>query len=408
MRLLLLLILILFSGFLFASESTNEYYLEDIVTNFNLSIVPEQCDSEFMTYSNQYDKVIFRKFSRKVYFNNTLYWLNDAFSPSKSNGWFISEQDYTKMLLPLFVDNSLTNKMENFVVFIDPGHGGADPGAFHRSVTNLKESDIVFNISTNLARLLKDSGVQVFMSRTNDMFVSLSDRTKMANAVNSSVFISIHVNSAPGTSASGFETYTLPLGHSFSTSGNSKPRLYMGNNNDIFNSLLGYSIHNSLLKDFPAHQDRGIKHARYEVLKNINCPAILVECGFLSNKNERKLLAGAEHQRKISESIFRGTTNYVQSVVVVGDYILDNNIETIVYVEPVITNNICILSNNLQSVAAGGDYILDNTIETIVYVEPVSTNNICFATNEFQCIEMSSNLTVNEDCESLEVFLIEN
>jgi len=360
----IIIILLLISASIFATESASEYYLKDIASNFNLSAVSEQCDSEFITYSNKYDKVIFKKFSRKVYFNNTLYWLNDAFYPSKSNGWFVSEQDYTKMLMPLFVESSSTNKIEDFVVFIDPGHGGSDPGAFYSSATNLKESEIVFNISTNLARLLKDSGVQVFMSRTNDQFVTLTDRTKMANGVKSSVFISVHVNAAFGTSACGFETYTLPLGHSFSTSGNSKPRLYLGNNNDIFNSLLGYSIHNALLNDFPNQYDRGVKHARYEVLKNINCPAILVECGFISNKAERKLLADTEYQRLISKSIFRGTTNYIQSVVAVGDYILDNNIETIVYVEPVITNNLCILSNDLQ------------------------------------CVEISSKLTFSEDCES--------
>jgi len=393
------IILILISVSIFASEFTNEYYLKDIVSNFNLSIVPEQCDSEFITYSNKYDKVIFKKFSRKVYFNNTLYWLNDAFYPSKSNGWFVSEQDYTKMLMPLFVEHSSTNSIEDFVVFIDPGHGGVDSGACYSSATNLKESDIVFNISTNLATLLKDSGIQVFMSRTNDQFVTLTDRTKMANEVKSSVFISVHVNAAFGTSACGFETYTLPLGHSFSTSGNSKPRLYLGNNNDIFNSLLGYSIHNALLNDFPNQYDRGVKHARFEVLKNINCPAILVECGFISNKAERKLLADTEYQRLISESIFRGVTNYIRSVADVNDYILDKGINTIVYVEPVLTNKISVFTNDLQAVAAVGDYI-SNNIETIFYVEPMLTNNICVLTNDLQCVEVSSNATVNEKCES--------
>ncbi len=354
-----LIIIILIAISFVASGSTNKYYLKDIASNFNLFPVPEQCDNEFITYSNKYDKVIFQKFSRKLYFNNALYWLNDAFSPSESNGWFVSEQDYTKMLMPLFVESSSTNNIEDFVVFIDPGHGGKDPGAYHSSVTNLKESDIVFNISTNLARLLRDSGRQVFMSRTNDVFVSLSERTSMANEVNASVFISIHVNSAFGTNASGFETFTLPLGHSFSTSGKSKPRLYLGNNNDIFNSLLAYRIHKSLLDDFPDQQDRGIKHARYEVLKNINCPAILVECGFISNKAERKLLSDINYQMRISESIFRGTTNYISSITDVNNYILEKGIETIVYVEPSLKNNINSVTNDLQI----ADIISEQTIE---------------------------------------------
>jgi len=348
-----------------ANGSTNKYYLNDIASNFNLLPVPEQCDNEFITYSNTYDKVTFKKFSRKLYFNNALYWLNDAFNLSDTNGWFVSEQDYTKMLMPLFVECSSTNNIEDFVVFIDPGHGGSDPGACHQSVTNIKESDIVFNISTNLARLFRDSGTQVFMSRTNDIFVSLADRTRMANEVNSSVYISIHVNSAFGTSASGFETFTLPLGHSFSTSGNSKPRLYRGNNNDIFNSLLAYRIHKSLLDDFPDQQDRGIKHARYEVLKNIKCPAILVECGFISNKAERKLLSDIDYQRQISESIFRGTTNYINSITDVNNYILDKGIETIVYVEPALTNNMNSVTNDFQFADISSEQAADRDCETL-------------------------------------------
>jgi N-acetylmuramoyl-L-alanine amidase len=365
---LLIICLISISASLFASEPTNEYYLSDIAESFDLTIISEQCDNEFMTYSNQYDKIILKKFSRKMYFNNTLYWLNDAFSYSKSNGWFVTQQDYNKMLMPLFVADCSTNTIEDFIVFIDPGHGGIDPGAFISSSTNLKESDIVFNISTNLASLLEKYGVQVVMSRTNDVYVGLTDRTLMANEAQAQIYISIHVNSAVGTSASGFETYTLPLGDSYSTSGNSEPRLYLGNNYDIFNSLLGYSIHNAMLESFPEQLDRGVKHARYEVLKNISCPAILVECGFISNKRERKLLADFEYQRLVSESIFSGATNYIQSINAVDDYILENDIETVVYVEP----------------------------------EP--TNNICFTTNDFQCIEVRSNQSVIEACESGDVF----
>jgi N-acetylmuramoyl-L-alanine amidase len=368
-----LIIIILTAISFVANGSTNNYYLNDIASDFNLLPVPEQCDNEFITYSNKHNKVIFKKFSRKLYFNNALYWLNDAFNRSDTNGWFVSEQDYTKMLMPLFVECSSTNNIEDFVVFIDPGHGGSDPGACHSSVTNLKESDIVFNISTNLARLLRDSGTQVFMSRTNDIFVGLADRTRMANEVNSSVYISIHVNSAFGTSASGFETFTLPLGDSFSTSGNSKPRLYRGNNNDIFNSLLAYRIHKSLLDDFPDQQDRGIKHARYEVLKNIKCPAILVECGFISNKAERELLSDIDYQRKISESIFRGTTNYINSITDVNNYILDKGIETIVYVEPALTNNMNSVTNDFQFADISSEQAADRDCETL---EEKSKNDV--------------------------------
>jgi N-acetylmuramoyl-L-alanine amidase len=387
---LLIICLILISASLFATEITNEYYLSNIVKDFDLTIVSEQCDNEFMTYSNQYDKIILKKFSRKMYFNNTLYWLNDAFSFSKSNGWFVAQQDYNRMLMPLFVADCSTNTIDGFVVFIDPGHGGIDSGACDSSCsTNLKESDIVFNISTNLASLLEEYGVTVVMSRTNDVYVGLTDRTAMANEAQAHMYISVHVNSAVGTSASGFETYTLPLGNSYSTSGHSEPHIYMGNNYDVFNSLLGYSIHNSMLESFPDQLDRGIKHARYEVLKNIDCPAILVECGFLSNKSEHKLLANLEYQRLVSESIFSGATNYIQSINTVDDYILENDIETIVYVAPAPTNNICILTND---------------IETVVSAELPPTNNICFATNDFQCIEVSSNQSVNETCEGAEIF----
>ncbi|MDA3798262.1 MAG: N-acetylmuramoyl-L-alanine amidase [Kiritimatiellae bacterium] len=362
----LIILFIFVSTLLSAQDLTNKHvYLENIIDEFSMAPVQEQCDDEFMTMSNEFNKVIMKKFSRKVYVNNTLYWLNDAFSFSKSNGWFFVEHDYEKLLMPLFVANVSTNFDNNFTVFIDPGHGGNDPGAFHPSFSELREADIVFNIATNLAGLLKDAGVNVVLSRTNNVYVGLSDRTAKANDVDAQLFLSIHVNSAFGTAAKGFETFTLPLENCHSTSGNSKPRPYLGNNYDIFNSLLGYNIQKTLLDCFPEQMDRGVKHARYEVLKNINCPAALVECGFISNSAERKLLSKKSHQQLVAKSLFNGVTAYINSADKVDEYIAQNNIETLVFVEPLPaeTNMFCEVTNLIENLLIEPDLCFSNCVQ---------------------------------------------
>ncbi len=151
-------------------------------------------------------------------------------------------------------------------VFIDPGHGGSDPGAIGNG---LNESDVVLSISKKLGSILTSEGISVVYSRTSDNYVSLEDRAKQANNWGSTLFVSIHANAAV-SSALGTECYTYP-------------------NTDDKNKELSRNISKAIANEFGI-PNRGHKEADFAVLRLTNMQAILVETAFISNSSDAELL----------------------------------------------------------------------------------------------------------------------
>lgn len=182
--------------------------------------------------------------------------------------------------------NSLESKASSqYVVYIDPGHGGYDPGAQGNGVI---EKDIVLNLGLKLKEKLEANGIKVIMSRTSDVFVSLEDRSKGANNANPDAFISIHINSAGDASASGIETYY----------------------NKSIDKPLAENIQSKLIS-YTGAKNRGVKWEEFYVVKNTTMPASLVECGFLSNVNEANNLKNYAYQEKLVNAMLEGTLNYL-------------------------------------------------------------------------------------------------
>ncbi|WP_346206827.1 N-acetylmuramoyl-L-alanine amidase [Caldifermentibacillus hisashii] len=150
-------------------------------------------------------------------------------------------------------------------IFIDPGHGGSDPGAV---ANGLKEKDLTLTISKKILSLLSNYDVSIKLSRTGDTYPSLSERAKMANDWGADYFVSIHINSGGGT---GFESYVY-------TSVNSATVAYQN------------VIHAEIIKAIGGVKDRGKKRANYAVLRETNMPAILTENLFIDNANDAKKL----------------------------------------------------------------------------------------------------------------------
>ena len=157
-------------------------------------------------------------------------------------------------------------------VFIDPGHGGSDSGAVGNG---LKEKDIALSISKKLGDILKSNGIQVKFSRTSDIYLSLSERSAMANSWGANLFVSIHCNSFSDSSASGTECFSHP------TASSSTKSLSKNVANSIANKL---SLTN-----------RGHKEANFAVLRLSNMPAILVETAFISNSSNATKLKSRQH-----------------------------------------------------------------------------------------------------------------
>lgn len=169
-------------------------------------------------------------------------------------------------------------------VFIDAGHGGNDSGAI--GVNNLYEKTINLSVAQKVVKLLKDQGLEVKISRDNDKTMSLQERTNMANNWNADCFVSIHCNAYNG-SAYGIETY----GYNSSTT-----------------DLAKY-IHEEVLKTEAYTLNRGVKTARFYVLRNTNMRAALIELAFIDNEKDAKILL--EKQNLLSEGIAKGICKYL-------------------------------------------------------------------------------------------------
>lgn len=176
-------------------------------------------------------------------------------------------------------------------ICIDPGHGGKDPGAVSGGV---QEKDINLAIALKLASKLIGTGHKTILSRRTDRFVALWDRAVHANDMEADIFVSIHNNAAGNTEAQGTETLYYP-----------------GSDQG---EKLASLVQKELVKKLQ-RQDRGIKpRNKLIVLKCTSMPAILVECGFLTNPTERKLLQDEGFQQLAAEAIAGGIEKYFKEV----------------------------------------------------------------------------------------------
>ena len=207
----------------------------------------------------------------------------------KSDKYYIKEvYVYSNNQRSIMNANSYETKSNSqYVVYLDPGHGGTDPGA---SGNGIVEKNMVLDMSLRLKSKLEANGIKVIMSRTTDEYVSLQDRSNRANSANPNLFISIHINAATATSASGIETF------------------YYKN----IDKSLAQSLQDNLINSTGAI-NRGVKWEEFYVVKNTNMPASLVELGFLSNVNEANKLKDNNYQEKLINSMLNGTLNYIYS-----------------------------------------------------------------------------------------------
>lgn len=252
---------------------------------------------------------VFKPDSRSATINGMPVILN--FAPTyQAQTAFISENDMTYTMMPLLQRSSLI-KHTPIHIIIDPGHGGNDPGAIGKIS---REKNITMAIANELQNELKKRGFQVSMTRTGDYTVSLDQRSAHANRVKAQLFISIHADAAsPSVNGIGTFSLTPPGAPSYNTSkvesGVSKGHFWA--KNSLF---LSYCVQKNLAGDIKSAPNRGIKRARFAVLRNTNCPAVLIETGFISNPAEEKKLNTASYRKQLAKAIADGITEYRNSV----------------------------------------------------------------------------------------------
>ena len=173
-------------------------------------------------------------------------------------------------------------------VIIDPGHGGHDPGTV--GIGGVREKDVILPISLDVAEILRKQGVEIIMTRDTDNFVSLEGRTDMANEIDADLFVSIHANAInlSRPDVNGLETYYYESGRRLA-------------------EIIHWSILNGVNID-----NRGIRRARFFVLRHSAMPAVLVEVGFLTGAVDSSRLKDPDHRRQMVEAIARGVIEYIK------------------------------------------------------------------------------------------------
>ncbi len=248
------------------------------------------------------DRALRLKTGERVgWLNEVVVRLHEPFDGPKGN-WALSESDFEHVLKPSL--NPPRIELRSNVVVLDPGHGGSEPGATNTPL-NLMEKELNLDVAVRVQQLLESKGVKVVMTRYNDRRVSLEDRSEIANRSSAGVFVSIHFNSAVNPDASGIETFSLTPSGAISSNDSElgeEAELYRGNEFNDENFELSYRIQSQLVNDLQ-RVDRGVKRARFKVLKDLECPGVLVECGFLSHDQEAPLVNTPVYRQKLAESL---------------------------------------------------------------------------------------------------------
>jgi N-acetylmuramoyl-L-alanine amidase len=220
---------------------------------------------------------------------------------------FIHSLDLNKTLQPLIAGAPFVSPCTNPVIVIDPGHGGEDAGT--RSVLgNGYERDFTLDWARRLAPLLAARGWRVFLTRTNDTHMAISNRIAFAEERKAALFLSLHFNSAGSNERqAGLETYCLtPPGmySSVTREFGDDPRLTFPNNVfDGQNLQLAFCVHRALLLA-SGDRDRGVRRARFlGVLRGQNRPAILIEGGYLSNPQEARHISDPAYRQRLAEAV---------------------------------------------------------------------------------------------------------
>jgi N-acetylmuramoyl-L-alanine amidase len=218
-------------------------------------------------------------------------------------------------------------------IVIDAGHGGHDSGT--TGPGGIQEKEIVLDVALRLGKLLKQRlGADVIFTRDNDTFIPLETRTAIANKAQADLFLSIHANSSPDSSARGVETYYL----NFTTSPDALEVAARENavSNESIHELsdlvkkitlkdkidesreFAADVQKSLYDDLedgnPGLRDRGVKKAPFVVLIGANMPSILAEISFLTNSDDARELQQPAYRQRIAESLYRGVSRYISGL----------------------------------------------------------------------------------------------
>jgi len=249
-----------------------------------------------ITLENQRAQIKFIIGSQEFTINGVKIFLSEPIR-ERDGAAHLSQLDLSSLLDPILGPTHIKNAKPFNTIILDPGHGGEDKGA-----ANL-EAQHTLAIIKKTRSLLTKKGFRVILTRTDDTNIPLEERVKIANQETHAILISLHFNSGD-KSAHGMETYIISAKEPHATGASS--------------AALATAIHSRCLLYFNNKQhghelgieDRGIRHAKFRLLKDSQNPAILIEAGFLTNTEETAKIQTQDYQNTLAQSLVRGIQFY--------------------------------------------------------------------------------------------------
>lgn len=258
--------------------------------------------------------------SREITVNGLRVFLGDPVMTSDGEA-FVSRVDHERCLVPLLrPGHGEAARPAPRVVMLDPGHGGSDPGKINERL-GINEKTLALDVARRAKRLLEADGLRVVLTRDDDSFVALPQRAAAARAAKADLFVSIHFNALPrDTRTSGVEVYTFAPRFQRSTNAwsagekdDTEDYASPGNRHDHWNVVLAHALHRRFVNDLKS-ADRGKKLMHLAVLRPLDCPGVLVECGFLSSDAEARKIATSAHRQQIAVAVAAGVRDYVAAL----------------------------------------------------------------------------------------------
>ena len=250
-----------------------------------------------------------RSDARRAQINGVQVWL--ALPILYQNGRaLISQIDLSETLGPILSPPKNPRGFNIDTICIDPGHGGNDPGF---QVGSNDEKKYTLLLAQEVRAQLKAAGFKVVLTRTTDVKIPLEDRPAIARRNGADLFVSLHFNATEQgrNDVKGTEIFCLTPAGAFSTNarGEGDTRWVTGNRNDEKNMLLAYQMQKSYEKNLGI-EDRGVKRARFQVLREATMPAILIEGGFMSHPAEGRKIFDPAYRKQMAKSVVEGIVAY--------------------------------------------------------------------------------------------------
>ena len=269
---------------------------------------------ESLQLTNRTTRLQFAVDSREARVNGLQVWLLYPLA-SRDGDLYLSQLDADVTIRPLLLPGRQESGRKIRTICLDAGHGGKDPG---NRLPGRQEKDYTLRLAFELRDQLKQAGFKVVLTRSSDEFIELSERPERARRAGADLFVSLHFNATESgrAEARGAEVYCLTPAGAASTNARgegARPGAFPGNRSNGRNLLLAYQIQKSLVRTLQT-EDRGVRRARFEVLREATMPAVLIEAGFLSHPEEGRKIFTAEYRQPMARAIVQRIQSYKKSV----------------------------------------------------------------------------------------------